>query len=189
MSHPLLLATCTNRQAAALVLTGALATFSGLVVSGVGIFVAIIAALFFAPLFLNAWIDAATQKLVKRFTHCSGVVALAALVTQAISPWRAGLLALGIAVALTVPLGLMSHFSAGKLMGFGDVRLIFVLLLWNGLWSPTSALLMLAASFFFHTLAVLVWSIWGLTSVRRSHALGPWLIGAAWICTLIESAI
>lgn len=178
MSHPLLFASLSKRSACALVLASA--TITALAVLGGGGYSSwpksVLGGLFYAPLAINAWIDARRHVLLKNWTHLSGVVALVGVVI--LPPSVSAIMA---ALAAAVPMLAVTRMSGGRLMGAGDARLIAVLALWNSVWYSWGALAMLVVSFAMHALYVSVLAVLRRVTLSSRHALGPWLVGGSWL--------
>lgn len=205
-ANPYLLGVLTRVQALSLLALGA---------AGMGILVAtaggawqraLLAALFFAPLWVNAVIDARSQRLVKAFTHAAAAVLVVVLVLWAFAPdlvaapWslnppitematpagvRGALIVILCSALVGVPLWLSVWLTKGGMIGIGDARLAPVLAGWCALHSVDHVLIWLAVALLAQSLYVLVLLAARRTSLKSRHALGPWLIGAAAVVTLV----
>ncbi|WP_270974525.1 prepilin peptidase [Trueperella sp.] len=178
--HPLLYNSMTNRQAALLVCASALTSVwvAGTVWAGQPQWwlPAVFAALFYPPLAINAVIDARHHVLLKNWTHLAGLIAVLAFVAAG-APWPN--LLIGAAIAL--PMLAVSILTRGRLMGMGDARLIVVASLWNSIWEPRGALVMVCVSFALHVFYVLGRSLVAHVTLRSRHALGPWLVAGSFL--------
>lgn len=146
-------------------------------------YLAVVGAVAYAPLILNAYIDLLTSRLVKALTNISAVVVLGVTVVLGWDdPQRAGV-AIAFSALLAGIVAIISKASNGRLIGLGDARLLFPLGMVHALSGLTWVLWWLWLATAVHVVVILAY--YGLGARRDSHPFGPSLIMASLACSAV----